>query len=132
LEISRIVLDDVIAHAREEAPRECCGLLLGASDRIQFVHRARNADTSPRTRFLIDPRDHLAAIRRAREIGLDVVGFYHSHPSTAARPSPSDTAEATYAGYAYAIVSLASDQPDVRFFRRDTDRFVEDLVKVAP
>jgi len=114
----------MIAHAREVAPRECCGLLIGSGDRIESAHRARNLESSP-ARFLIDPQDHFAAIRAARAEGRQVVGVYHSHPSTAASPSPSDLAEASYPEYAYAIVSLASNPPDVRLFRLEQGAFAE-------
>jgi proteasome lid subunit RPN8/RPN11 len=122
--ISPAAIDVMIAHAREDAPRECCGLLIGSSDRIESAHRARNLEPSA-ARFLIDPQDHFAAIRAARAAGRAVVGVYHSHPSAAALPSPSDLAEVGYAEYAYAIVSLASNPPDVRVFRLEQGAFAE-------
>jgi hypothetical protein len=81
------VLDEVVAHARAEAPRECCGLLIGRAGEIERAFPARNARRGT-TRYLIDPRDHFAAIKAAREAGAGVVGYYHSHPSTAPQPSP--------------------------------------------
>ncbi len=117
----------MIAHAREAAPRECCGLLIGLGAQIESAHRSRNVDPSP-TRFLIDPHDHFAAIRAARAGGREVVGVYHSHPSTPARPSASDLADASYAEYAYVIISLASDPPEVRLFRLVSGAFVEEPI----
>jgi proteasome lid subunit RPN8/RPN11 len=127
LTISPAAIDAMIAHAREAAPRECCGLLIGSTDRIESAHRAGNLEPSP-ARFLIDPEDHFAAIRASRAAGRQVVGVYHSHPSTGALPSPSDLAEATYVEYAYAIVSLASNRPDVRLFRLEQGAFAEVLI----
>lgn len=107
----------MLAHARAEAPRECCGLLIGKGDSVVRTFRAANLDAST-TRYRVDPRDHFAAIRSARTDGLEVVGAYHSHPSTAPLPSVTDLAEA-YSGsdFLYVIVSLVSD--DVRAYRID-------------
>jgi proteasome lid subunit RPN8/RPN11 len=125
LEISRAAFDAIVAHAREAAPRECCGLLIGLGAQIESAHRARNVDPSS-TRFLIDPHDHFAAIRAARAGGREVVGVYHSHPSTPARPSATDLTEASDAECAYVIISLAVDPPEVRLFRLEAGAFVEE------
>jgi proteasome lid subunit RPN8/RPN11 len=105
----------MLAHAREEAPRECCGLLVGRETSIARSVRARNLDVKA-TRYLIDPEDHFAAIRSARAECLDVVGAYHSHPSGTPVPSATDIAEAdSGADFLYVIVSLSGD--DVRAYR---------------
>jgi proteasome lid subunit RPN8/RPN11 len=127
LEIHKGAVDAMVAHAREAAPRECCGLLIGSGARIDEALPARNIDPSP-TRFLIDPDDHFAAIRTARADGRALVGVYHSHPSTPAIPSTSDLAEASYTEYAYVIVSLASDPPEVRLFRLAGGAFIEEAL----
>lgn len=111
----------MLAHAREEAPRECCGLLVGTGDSVVRSVRARNLDTKP-TRYLIDPGDHFAAIRAARADNLEVVGAYHSHPSSAAVPSATDIAEGNSGSdFVYVIVSLVSD--DVRAYRIEAGGF---------
>jgi proteasome lid subunit RPN8/RPN11 len=114
--LPRAVRDDVIAHAREMAPAECCGLLVGSAREIVAAVRAANLADNP-SRFLIDPKDHIRARREARARGLDVVGFYHSHPHSDARPSPTDLAEASYENSLYLIVGLASEQPDMKLHR---------------
>jgi proteasome lid subunit RPN8/RPN11 len=107
----------MLAHARAEAPRECCGLLVGKGHEVARSVRARNLEAKP-TRYLIDPKDHFAAIRSARADGLDVIGAYHSHPYSAAVPSPADIAEAdSGADFLYVIVSLLDE--DVRGYRID-------------
>ena len=110
------VRDDVIAHARAAAPAECCGLLIGTATEIVAAARAANLADNP-SRFLIDPRDHIQARRDARERGLDVIGFYHSHPHSDAQPSPTDLANATYENHLYLIVGLAAEAEDVRLYR---------------
>lgn len=100
----------MLAHAREEAPRECCGLLVGIGDSIVRSVRARNLDAKA-TRYLVDPGDHFAAIRGARSEGLEVIGAYHSHPSSAPVPSATDVAEAdSGSDVLYVIVSLLNDE----------------------
>jgi proteasome lid subunit RPN8/RPN11 len=99
------VADALLAHARTEAPLECCGLLLGAADRVDAAVPARNLLASA-TRFRVDPRAHFEALGLARERGLAVVGAYHSHPASAPVPSPRDLAEASYPDFLYLIVGL--------------------------
>jgi proteasome lid subunit RPN8/RPN11 len=105
----------MLAHAREEAPRECCGLLVGTRDVIVRSVRAWNLDVKA-TRYLIAPEDHFAAIRSARTESLDVVGAYHSHPSSTPVPSATDIAEAdSGSDFLYVIVSPIGN--DVRGYR---------------
>jgi desampylase len=118
------VIDAVVRHARAEAPRESCGILIGTDDRIEQAVEARNIADRPATRFLIDPRDHLAALKAARARGLDVVGFYHSHPRSAAEPSATDLSEASYPNHLFLIVGLGSPQADVRLFRFESGNFL--------
>jgi proteasome lid subunit RPN8/RPN11 len=121
--IPQAVVAEMLAHAREEAPRECCGLLIGRGEAVEGSVRARNID--PRaTRYLIDPDDHFAAIREARSRDRMVIGAYHSHPASAPVPSETDIAEANSgADFLYVIVSLVGE--DVRAFRFNDGRAIE-------
>ena len=94
----------IVAHARDELPNECCGLLLARDGVIVEAVRARNTLASP-SAYLLHPEDHFAAIRRARREGLAVAGAYHSHPRSPAVPSPRDIAEAHDPDLLYVIVS---------------------------
>jgi proteasome lid subunit RPN8/RPN11 len=109
------VADAVIAHAKECRPRECCGILLGTTDHITEAIRAGNLSESP-ARFLIDPKAHIEARRAARAQGLEVVGFYHSHPHSPALPSARDLAEAQYPGCVHLIVGFVEETPEIRIF----------------
>jgi proteasome lid subunit RPN8/RPN11 len=119
------VRDRLIAHAREAAPEECCGLLLGHGADIVEAIRARNIAVSAATRFLIDSKDHIDARREGRARGLEVLGFYHSHPGGGAVPSETDLAEASYPGSVYAIVGLRAEAPEVRVFEFANGNFHE-------
>jgi len=122
LRIAERALRAIIEHARDAAPSECCGLLLGGGDEIVEAVRARNIAAEP-TRFLIDPKDHIDARRDARRRGLEVVGFYHSHPHTRADPSETDRALAAYPDHLYLIVSLVSDPPEISLVRLEDGNF---------
>ena len=123
--MARAVIDAVVSHARSAAPDECCGLLLGAEGRVVDARPARNAADDARRRYVLDPKDHFDGRRDARARGLDVIGFYHSHPRSPAAPSESDRAEATYDGHLYLIVGLAAEPPEVALYRVERGNFLE-------
>jgi proteasome lid subunit RPN8/RPN11 len=105
--IRRGIVDDLLAHASDEAPNECCGLLLGKVGLVERARRARNLHESP-AHFLIDPADHFAAMREAHEAGSRVIGAYHSHPHSPPVPSETDVAEAIDTELLHIIVSPAA------------------------
>ena len=117
-------MDAIVRHAREAAPAECCGVLIGSAQFVEEACAARNVAERPDARFLIDPQDHFAAIRHARERGFSVVGFYHSHPRSAPEPSETDRAEASYPDHLHVIVSLAGDAPELRLYRYGGGNFL--------
>jgi proteasome lid subunit RPN8/RPN11 len=123
LRVASRVLDELIAAARYAKPSECCGLLLGTPAEITEAVPTRNLADDP-NRFLIDPKEHIDARREGRRRGLEIVGFYHSHPHSPAVPSATDLVEASYSGYLYAIVSLATEPAEVRVYRFDGGSFV--------
>src|SRR2546423_463132 len=98
-------------HGEETYPHECCGVLLGrfsGDDRIvETTVRCGNTRTdSPHNRYHIAPQELVRIQRQAREQGLDIVGFYHSHPDHPAQPSSTDLAEAHWIGCSYVITSV--------------------------
>jgi proteasome lid subunit RPN8/RPN11 len=122
--IRREALEAIVAHARAEAPAECCGMLIGRGAAIDEAVRAKNLAADP-ARFLIDPKDHIGARRAVRGRGLDVLGFYHSHTRSAAWPSPTDVSEATYPEAVHLIVSIERGAADARLFRIERDSAIE-------
>ena len=111
------ILDTIRQHGREAYPEECCGFLLGRAgpegNRVTALHRASNRHPNNRERrYAIPPGEYRAADEAARRQGLDVVGFYHSHPDHPARPSETDLREATFPGYTYVIVSVRDGAPE--------------------
>ena len=96
----------MLAHARKEAPRECCGLLAGRGRRITLAIPLRNVDRRPRVRFRLDPAEHIAVRRALRALSpaLEIVGVYHSHPKGPAVPSAADIAESNYPDWFFAVL----------------------------
>jgi proteasome lid subunit RPN8/RPN11 len=101
----------LLTHARNEAPLECCGLLIGTKEQVVRSARAHNLYQSS-TRYRVDPVDHFEAIRTARNEGLEVVGAYHSHPASLPQPSETDLSQANYPHFVYVIVSLVSKETE--------------------
>lgn len=122
MKIRQAALDRIVAHAVEDLPNECCGLLIGTKDIVEDVARARNTKRS-KTRFQVEPADHFAAIRRARAGGFEIVGAYHSHPSGPSGPSDTDRARLTDPSMFHVIVSLAHGTRTVRAFRLNDGNF---------
>ena len=116
MKIRQAIFDQIVAHALDERPNECCGLLIGTADTIEDAVQARNIKRSA-TRFQVEPADHFAAIRRARSAGREVIGAYHSHPNGPSGPSETDRARLTDPSMFHVIVSLAHGTRTVRAFR---------------
>jgi proteasome lid subunit RPN8/RPN11 len=94
------------AHGRETFPHECCGAMLGKDGVVSEAFKLPNTtEEGPRRRFLVRPDDYRVAEKRARDTGLDLLGFYHSHPDHPARPSQFDLDHA-WPSFSYVIVSV--------------------------
>ncbi len=124
MKIRRSALEAIQAHGAEGYPNEICGIMLGpqGDHSVTEVRRARNIIVErSRDRYEIDPRDHIRIQREADETGMDIVGYYHSHPDHPARASVFDT-ERAWTGYVYVIVSIERGKPvDANAFVADED-----------
>ncbi len=126
LSISKELAERIRAHGAETYPHECCGALLGRDDEAREIlglfPLINRRDDSPQNRFSVTAQDVLDAEKSARRQGLDVVGWYHSHPDHPARPSAYDRDHA-WPWYSYIIVSVAQGQPqDMTSWRLNDDR----------
>ena len=111
MRISRAQWDELIAHARADAPNECCGYLWAKDGAVEGVERAENERNSPYG-YSLDHRSLFAA-NELDDDGFEV-GIYHSHPRSPAEPSQTDINLATYPHWLYVIVSLAQPDGEVR------------------
>jgi [CysO sulfur-carrier protein]-S-L-cysteine hydrolase len=139
--IARALLEEVVAHAREEYDSECCGMLAyrhdpGGAARTVRVHRARNvfavSGGSARKRFEIDGKEVLRVMSDFEEAGLDLGAIYHSHTHTAPYPSQTDINFArNWPGVEWLIVGLAEEEPEVRCYLIDDGEVTEVPVEVG-
>jgi proteasome lid subunit RPN8/RPN11 len=116
IELTSGTIATLLEEARLAHPRECCGLLLGKGERVALAQPAANVHPEPMRHFEIDPKALIAAHRAVRAGGLEVLGYYHSHPNGRAEPSATDRAAASGDGRAWAIVAAGAvgwwrDQP---------------------
>jgi [CysO sulfur-carrier protein]-S-L-cysteine hydrolase len=113
MKVSRPIYEELLAHAREEAPNECCGLIGGSDGVAKTVYRARNAEASP-LRYNLDPQDQFRIMTEMDERGEELSAIYHSHTASPAYPSQTDINLASYPDTLYLIVSLADGEKELR------------------
>jgi proteasome lid subunit RPN8/RPN11 len=136
--LPRSFVEEMIAHAREDAPNECCGIIAGKNSAATRLYRAINAEASP-YRYNVDPKDLLRIYRDIDENDWDILVIYHSHTHTQAYPSPTDIKLAAWPDAYYVIVSLgdpdkpdvSSDHPDVRAYRIADGAVTEEAVQIG-
>lgn len=141
LTIPQHILDDMVAHARELDPYECCGLLAGENGAVSHQYRITNTvakdttalqvfegaqvkrlgdlvdTTRAEVAYFMDPKEMLAAFKDMRERQLEITVIYHSHPRSPAIPSSTDIGLAYYPDVAYLIISLEhKSRPDIRAY----------------
>jgi proteasome lid subunit RPN8/RPN11 len=129
IQLSEKERDEIARHAEGDYPYECCGLLLGKIEgaglkSVTEVYPISNAreEEAKRNRFLIRPEELMQGEQHAGQKGLDVVGFYHSHPDHPAVPSQYDL-EHAWPVYSYIVVSVrAGIAGDLRSWEMETDR----------
>ena len=113
LKLSEPIYNALRKHGEETYPHECCGVLLGRSENevntVEDAVRAGNTRTdAAHNRYHIAPQELIKIQRQGRERGLDIVGFYHSHPDHPAQWSKTDFAEAHWLGCSYLITAVAN------------------------
>lgn len=149
LKLSEQVYDTIRRHGEETYPYECCGVLLGRCapagadshhclNEVEEAVRAGNTRTdSARNRYNIAPQELVRIQRQGRERGLDIVGFYHSHPDHPAQWSKTDFAEAHWLGCSYVItavqkgVAQATNSFLLTGTGEDDKKFEDEAVEVA-
>ena len=123
MRIARELLDEILAHARADAPDECCGLVAARDGRATRVFRAENTEHSP-LRFNIDGREILRTVEEIEAAGEELGAIYHSHTRSAPHPSQTDVQFALvdgrgdqwWPGTLYLIVGVAGAEPELRLW----------------
>jgi proteasome lid subunit RPN8/RPN11 len=131
LKLEQSYADEIISHAREDAPNEACGIIAGNDGTAAKLYRALNAEASP-YRYNVDPKDLLRIYRDLDKNGWDVLAIYHSHTHTEAYPSPTDVRLASWPEAYYLIVSLVDEKrPVLRAFRITDGTVSEEGLEIA-
>jgi proteasome lid subunit RPN8/RPN11 len=117
MRISQSLVDEMVAHAREDLPNECCGMVGGRDGEATEVIRVANSAASP-LRYEMDPQEQYNALKAIEDDGGELLAIYHSHTKSAAYPSQTDVNQAVaWPEQIYVIVSLAeAEAPDVKAY----------------
>jgi proteasome lid subunit RPN8/RPN11 len=117
MRIAQSLIDEMVAHAREDLPNECCGMIGGRDGEAAEVIRVANSAASP-LRYEMDPQAQYDALKSIEDGGAELLGIYHSHTKSAAYPSQTDVNQAEHwPDQVYVIVSLADeDAPEVKAY----------------
>jgi proteasome lid subunit RPN8/RPN11 len=118
VKISKDLVDEMVAHAREDVPNECCGMVGGRDGEARKVIRVVNSAASP-LRYEMDPQGQFDALKEIEGDGGELLAIYHSHTKSAAYPSQTDVNQAqNWPEPDYVIISLAdAEAPDVKSYR---------------
>ena len=127
--IRQSIADDMIAHARKEAPNEACGYLAQKDGIVVRYYPMKNADESPE-HFSFDPAEQFSVVRSIRDSGLKVAAVFHSHPATPARMSQEDIRLARDPSVGYVIASLADVKPVVAAFRMRNGTVAKEEIEI--
>jgi [CysO sulfur-carrier protein]-S-L-cysteine hydrolase len=115
MRIPRALYDEMVAHARADAPNECCGMIATRDGDAVEVYRAENAAASP-LRYEIDGAEQYRIQMAIDDADLDLGAIYHSHTRSEPHPSQTDINLAFYPEALYVIVGLAGPEPDVKAY----------------
>jgi proteasome lid subunit RPN8/RPN11 len=139
IRLSKKIVDEIEYHGEQTYPEECCGMLLGFSkNSIHFIEEVIRIDNSQdenrRRRFFITPEQYRQAEQLARELKMELLGFYHSHPDHPAAPSAFDTDHAL-PWFTYIIVSVGQGKAAAMtawLLNEERTQFIERIIIVDP
>ncbi len=113
--IPKEIFDAMLSHCKAGFPNEACGILAGKGNEVSEIYRMNNREDSP-VSYLMDPAEQFKAMKDMRNKKLEMVGIFHSHPSSPAYPSATDVDLAFYEEAVYVIVSLVEGRQTVKAF----------------
>ena len=138
MEIAKQYVDEMVSHALEDDPDECCGILAGPDGKVVKLYRMTNTERSP-YRYSMDPKEQISVNREMDDNGWELLAIYHSHTHSAAYPSSTDVRMATWPDGTsiwpdahYILVSLEDhNNPPVRAFRITDGSVTEEELRVT-
>lgn len=128
ISLAKELFQQIVKHCVKELPDEACGILAGKGVSIEKACEMVNAEKSPEN-FIMDPAEQLKVMKELRNLGLEMVGIYHSHVASEAYPSARDIELAFYPEARYCIVTLKDkNNPRMRAFRIKEGKITEEEV----
>ena len=126
--ITREIIEEMEKHAKEECPRECCGMLAGKERTITKLFKTKNIAESEDL-YELDPLEQVKAFEEIDRLSLKLLGIYHSHPDHPCYPSGLDRSQAFYPDTVFFIISLLDfDNPQLKAFRLNKGEVVEEEI----
>jgi proteasome lid subunit RPN8/RPN11 len=132
--IEKKIIRKIRSHAIKEVPKEACGILAGIKNdgyRIFEAFSCRNVDSKPNSAYTIEPEELLRVLSKIEVLkGIELIGFYHSHPFTSPFPSETDRERAMWDGFIYLIYSLPQDRLKGWKWKGETEKFIEEKTSI--
>jgi len=116
MKIKQEIIDQIITHAKEDAPVEACGYIAAKDGIVDKLFRLANVDRAE-DHYTLDPKEQFAIVKKVREEGGKISAVYHSHPASPARMSQEDIRLAYDPTISYVICSLLNEEPTVKSFK---------------
>lgn len=130
LTLRKDLLEQITKQCLRELPDEACGILAGSNGKVDKVYEMLNSQKSPEN-FFMDPKEQLKVMKEMRNLGLEMMGIYHSHVASQSYPSEKDVELAFYPGASFVIVSLKDrDKPVIRSFKISEGKISEERVLI--
>jgi len=131
IRIPKLIYQEMVEHAKREAPLECCGILGGKGDTIEKAFELQNAEKSP-IRYAMSPQEQLRVFEEMEKESNEMIAIYHSHPHTIPFPSETDVKLAFYPEAASIIISLKEEEPVMKAFRIGKEAICLEEIEVIP
>lgn len=123
--------EEMIEHAKSSLPYEACGILAGREGEVTKIYQMTNTSDSPETCYFMDPEEQFRVMKELRQLGIEMLGIYHSHTESPAYPSARDCKLAFYPEVDHVIVSLQDiDSPEIKAFKIVEGEIGEEDIKI--
>ncbi|MCM8784924.1 MAG: Mov34/MPN/PAD-1 family protein [Candidatus Omnitrophica bacterium] len=119
----------IVNHTKKEYPKEACGILAGINGRVIKVYKMANISDNPESCYFMKPEEQIKVFKEMRQLGIEMLGIYHSHSNTSAYPSQRDCELAFYSEVDYLIISLKNfNNPEIRAFKIVKGKIYEEKI----
>lgn len=129
--INKKDLNNILNHAKENYPKEACGILCGKGNKITKVYNMKNTSENPETCYFMAPEEQLNVFKEIRNENLEMIAIYHSHTNSPPYPSKRDIDLAFYDDAYYVIISFTDfENPDIKTYKITNGNIKEENIKI--